>query len=280
MPELPEVETVRRVMRRALQGKRIAEVEVVPDEIVLAKVEPEVIAKALKGAKVNEVGRRGKFWWLELDRTPWLFGHLGMSGWIRELGQHTIRLKEHGSQPLDDETGRPRFLKLLLQAEDGTQVAFTDGRRLGRLWLADDPASDERVRELGPDALDELPKVAALQATLGKRKAPIKAILMDQGLFPGIGNWVADEVLYHAKIAPQRAASSLESKEIERLRKAILSVLQTAVDAGADSDKYPKDWLFHHRWGGDRGKQEVDGRTLIREKIGGRTTAWVPELQK
>lgn len=280
MPELPEVETVRRVMSRALQGKKIKDVEVVPDDIVMKGHEPAAIRRALKGAKVNHVGRKGKIWWLELDRKPWLFGHLGMAGWIRELGKPTTRLKEHGQQPLDDNKGRPRFLKLLIEAEDGSRISFTDQRRLGRIWLSDNPEKDPRLIKLGFDCFNGLPEPKALHEAVSKRRAPIKAVLLDQTVFAGVGNWIADEVLYHARIAPKRLASSLKPKEVGKLHDAIKYVIGTAVELGADESKYPKGWLFLHRWGGKRGVDTIEGQKIVREPVGGRTTAWVPKLQK
>jgi len=267
-------------MRRVLQGRRIAEVEVVPDDIVMGSTPPEAFVEAMKGAAVTGIGRKGKYWWIELDRTPWVFGHLGMAGWIRELGAPTTRLREHGNAPLDDKEGRPRFLKLMITAEDGRRIAFTDQRRLARLWLGDDPKSDSRIKELGFDCYDELPSAKDLRTYLMKRKAPIKAILLDQSLFAGIGNWIADETLWHARISPKRSADSLSPKEVERLRSAIEMVMHVAVEAGADSSKYPEDWLFTSRWGGKKGRTDIGGKKIIRETVGGRTTAWVPSVQK
>jgi formamidopyrimidine-DNA glycosylase len=130
VPELPEVETVRRTLSNALKGKRIVSAEFPVDDIVHSKLKPEAMEQAVLGAKVLDVGRKGKYWWLELDRRPWLFGHLGMAGWVRDLDKDSIRLREHGNAPWEDENGRPRFLKMLLEAEDGKRVAMTDGRRL------------------------------------------------------------------------------------------------------------------------------------------------------
>jgi formamidopyrimidine-DNA glycosylase len=280
MPELPEVETVCRVMRRALVGKKIRDVEVVKDPIIFGAAPAAAIEKALKGRTVTKIGRRGKTWWIELDQPPVMFGHLGMSGWIRELGTDTTRLKEHGNAPLDDENGRPRFLKLLITADDGTRVSFTDARRLGRVWLSESVEKDAKFKKLGPDALDELPKGKAFDALFNNRNAPIKASLMDQSILAGIGNWVADEVLYQAKIAPQRLGSSLSSAEFAKLRKTILEVLETSVKAGADEKKYPEDWIFHHRWGGSKGAERIGKHDIKRETVAGRTTAWVPKVQK
>jgi formamidopyrimidine-DNA glycosylase len=280
MPELPEVETVRRILRRALGGKRIAAAEVVPDEIVLSGRDPAELERHLLGATVCEVGRKGKYWWLELDRAPFVFGHLGMAGWIREIGQPSIRLLEHGNAPWEDESGRPRFLKLMLQAEDGARIAFTDGRRLARLWTANSPAEDRAVQALGPDTYEAMPAAAELHAMLAKRKAPIKALLLDQKLFAGIGNWLADEALYQARIAPARGANTLTRKEVARLRDVLWQILDHAVKVGADASQYPSGWLFNHRWGGAKGTDTIDGHAIVRDTIGGRTTAWCPSLQK
>lgn len=280
MPELPEVETVRKTLARVLKGKRIVTAEVLPDSIMMFGVEPTVIQAALEGRTVTDVGRHGKYWWLEFEDKPWVYGHLGMSGWVRELGADSIRLREHGKMPFDDESGRPRFLKVLLEAEDGGRVAFTDGRRLGRLWLSSNAKTDKKMGKLGRDVYDDLPNDQELFAILQKRKAPIKALLLDQKLFAGIGNWIADEVLFWGKIAPKRLGSSLTLKEVKELRKAIVEVVGKAVEVGADKEQFPKNWLFHHRWEGSRGAEFIEGKPIIRETVGGRTTAWVPKVQK
>src|SRR6188768_373429 len=130
MPELPEVETVCRVMRHALQGKRITRVEVVRDNLVFSGLAAKAIEKALLQRTVRKVGRHGKFFWLTLDGDgPTVYGHLGMSGWVRAVGKQGTRLHGHGDAPFDDETGRPRFLKLGVYARDGSGIVFTDPRR-------------------------------------------------------------------------------------------------------------------------------------------------------
>lgn len=280
MPELPEVETVRRTMERALAGKRLVEVELPEDPILLEKRPAAPFHETLLGSTVTGVGRKGKFWWLELDRKPWVFGHLGMTGWIREVGEFTIRLKEHGKAPLDDENGRPRFLRLMLTAEDGRKIAFTDGRRLGRLWLGESPEEDPRVARLGPDVWTDLPKAEDILLRLHGKKAPLKAVLLDQALFAGVGNWIADEAMYQARLAPGRPAGSLSLEEVAVLREKLFSIVDLAVAAGADETHYPEDWLFHHRWGGAKGADTLLGHAIRRDTLGGRTTAWIPDLQK
>ncbi|RYZ07428.1 MAG: hypothetical protein EOO73_12300 [Myxococcales bacterium] len=281
MPELPEVETVCRTIRHALEGKKIAHVEVAADSIVFGAAKPKAIESALLGRTLKAVGRRGKFFWLTLSgEGPTVFAHLGMSGWVREVGLEGTRLHGHGSAPFEDEHGRPRFLKLGLATRAGSGIVLTDPRRLGRVWLGPSAEQDPRVKRLGPDAFEALPSAKELLALFARRKIPIKAVLLDQGALAGIGNWLADEVLYQSRIAPQRVASSLSTAEVAALRRAIVSVLARAVKVSADHKKFPKTWLFEHRWGGSRGSQKIAGQPIVREEVGGRTTAWVPSRQR
>ena len=280
MPELPEVETVRRIFDRVLTGRKLAEVEVAPDEIVLQGVPSEVVAAHLGGRTVTGTGRKGKYWWIELDEKPMLFGHLGMAGWVREIGADTIRLREHGQAPLDEPSGRPKFLKLRLQTDEGREVVMTDGRRLARLWLGASPQEDPRVSALGPDSWTELPAADDLHRMLVKRKAPLKAILLDQKVFAGVGNWIADEAMYHAGLAPGRLGTSLSLSEVEVLRDKLWQIVDLAVSVGANSEQFPESWMFHHRWGGGKGVDLIEGEAIRRDTIGGRTTAWVPTRQK
>jgi formamidopyrimidine-DNA glycosylase len=281
MPELPEVETVCRVVRHALVGKRITRVEVVDDAIVFSRVAPATVEAALLRRTVTSVGRRGKFFWLTLTGAgPTVFGHLGMSGWVREIGVQGTRLHGHGDAPFDDERGRPRFLKLGVYTRDGSGIVLTDPRRLGRVWLGASPDTDPRVQRLGRDASDDLPSETELLSMFGRRRIPIKAVLLDQGALAGIGNWIADEVLYQSRIAPKRSAASLTKSEVTTLRRVIRSVLARAVRVGADHRRFPSSWLFEHRWGGKRGADRIAGQAIVREEVGGRTTAWVPARQK
>ena len=203
-----------------------------------------------------------------------------MAGWVREIGAPTIRLREHGNAPMDDDAGRPKFLKMMLTAEDGGRVAMTDGRRLSRIWLCESPDKDPAISKLSRDMYLDLPSAEEIHAKLVKKSAPIKAILLDQAVFAGIGNWIADEVLYVAGIRPSRLGNSLSPKESKQIRDAIKTVLDHAVKVGADKEQFPKSWLFHHRWGGAKGEDLIEGQQIVREQIGGRTTAWVPSRQK
>jgi formamidopyrimidine-DNA glycosylase len=108
----------------------------------------------------------------------------------------------------------------------------------------------------------------------------MKALLLDQTFAAGVGNWIADEVLYQARIDPRRPARTLSPREASRLRGRLHAVLATAVRLGADGDRYPRTWLFHHRWDRDPLARTASGARLRWETIAGRTTAWAPAIQR
>lgn len=279
MPELPEVETVRRLLEGLFLGRRIESVEAEPDSIVFEAASHDEVRQAVLGREVTGLGRKGKLFWMNFKGAPSLMMHLGMSGWVMDLSAELEkRLVSHGKAPLLDDSGRPRFLKLMWESGE-RRAAFTDGRRLARIWLGD-PGSDKRVHSMGPDTLLAPPSSSDLQRILKGRTAPIKALLLDQKLFCGVGNWVADEVLFASGIAPQRQGGSLEAQELRRLEEALIDVIRTAVEAEADESRYPASWLFHVRWGGSRGEGTHQGLEIRRDQIGGRTTAWAPAVQK
>ncbi len=281
MPELPEVEAARRAAQAVARGRRITDAHVANDPIVFEGVAPARIRRALLGRRVKAVRRHGKHLWLELDRRPWPCLHFGMTGGIHLPAGRAVRLVSDGRVHRPD--WPPRFTKLHLRFSDGGELALADGRRLGRIRLRRDPASEPPIAALGWDALHELPSPARFHAMLRERRAPMKAVLLDQSFAAGIGNWIADEVLYQAGIAPKRRASTLSAAEARRLRTKIRSVIGLAVRAGSDGDRYPRWWLFHRRWGHRRGGPPavtVRGEHIRHETVAGRTTAWVPTVQR
>jgi formamidopyrimidine-DNA glycosylase len=128
--------------------------------------------------------------------------------------------------------------------------------------------------------MEGLPRTAKLREILIRRRAPLKAVLLDQGVFAGVGNWIADEVLFQARLSPHRSAASLSVDEVARLRSRLLAIVRKAVDVEADYHRYPASWLFHHRWGKRKDAATAGRHRIIHDVIGGRTTAWVPGLQK
>jgi formamidopyrimidine-DNA glycosylase len=155
-----------------------------------------------------------------------------------------------------------------------------DARRFGRIRLQQDPESEPPLSRLGFDPLLDLPSAMELRHLLARRRAPIKSVLLDQGLFAGVGNWIADEVLYQAGLRPQRLASELRLGEVGRLRARLRAIVKRAVAVDADSDRFPRTWLFEHRWGKNAEARTARGERIVHDTIGGRTTAWVPSRQR
>jgi formamidopyrimidine-DNA glycosylase len=289
MPELAEVETVRRQIELRLKGRKIKEVEGdTADKYLFAFAPLKEVIKALTGAKIKGTGRKGKYFWIELDRKPWPLFHLGMSGNLAILDPDA---KKSGHEKIwggvnmwseKDQNLRERlwFCRLLMFAEKGFKIAFIDPRRFGRMWLTDDPWNHPRIKKLGYDPLIDFPTVKILGERLLKRKKPIKAVLLDQSLFAGIGNWLADEILYQAKISPHTLASQMKTSQLKELHRQVLAVVKKAVSVNADYERFPKTWLFHERWGKKKTAKTSRGHKIIHEEIGGRTTAWVPGWQK
>jgi formamidopyrimidine-DNA glycosylase len=278
VPELPEVEAARRLAARVAVGRRIVDVWCAADPIVFERGSAARVRAALRGRRVRAARRHGKHLWLELDRRPWLLMHFGMTGGLHVPARPPLRLRStRGWTPPG---WPPRFAKLLLRFDDGGALALADARRLGRIRLRHDPRREPPLAGLGFDALRELPSPARFHALLRARGAPLKAVLLDQTFAAGVGNWIADEVLYQACLAPRRRASTLTTAESARLRRRLRAVLTTAVRTGADGDRFPRAWLFHHRWDRDPLARTARGARIRWETIAGRTAAWCPAVQR
>lgn len=203
MPELPEVETFRRQIETAVQNKTVTDVDVRPDSIVFCGKSPAIVKKVFLGMKIKKCLRQGKYIWLELSQKPWPVFHLGMKG------SYIL------SKSLPETTSKS--IKLVLQMHDGTFFIFKDPRRFARKFLMDNPLASKPLGYLGPDVLTELPSPHQLRALLGSRKAPIKSLLMNQALLAGIGDWIADEILFQSGINSHRKAYELKKAEIKKI---------------------------------------------------------------
>jgi formamidopyrimidine-DNA glycosylase len=277
MPELPEVEVGRLIAQRVARGRAISKVVCADDPIVFAGVPPARVRAALLGRRVQAVRRHGKYLWFELDRRPWPLFHFGMTGGFHTARDGGVKLVSSGDRA---PTWPPRFAKLHLTFDDGGELVLADARRLGRVRFRDDPRQEPPIALLGFDAFHDIPSLARFRALLRGRSAPLKALLLDQTFAAGVGNWIADEVLYQARLDPRRRAGSLTPEEVSRLRARLRSVVAYSVQVRSDSDRYPRSWLFHDRWGKRADATTARGHPIRHLTLGGRTTAWVPALQK
>lgn len=218
--------------------------------------------------------------------------HFGMTGWMHIKGDRTAYTnyyKKMKESELDQ--WPPRFWKFQFATEDNPaiEVAFTDARRFGRVRLIDCPGDEIRshspLKENGPDPVVDAEVFTEdyLRERMRARHVPIKALLLDQTMLSGVGNWVADETLYQAKLHPEQYCDSFSDGEIHTLWKNVRYVCQTAVDKLGDSDEFPDHWLFNYRWGkGDKGAATTlpNGEKLAFITVGGRTSCYAPGIQK
>ncbi len=293
MPEIAEVARVVHYIRKHLVGKTLSKITAVDDANVYGKVGTSgaEVQQALTGRKIVGAGQQGKYFWIVMDKPPHPLMHFGMTGWLKIKGEDTYyyRKKEGGED--EEENWPPRFWKfhLATKEEPKVEAAFVDSRRFARIRLLNCAADDIRkvtpLKENGPDPVvdKDLVTVDWLMELCRRKKIPIKALLLDQANISGIGNWVGDEIMYHAKMHPEQYSNTLSDVQIKQLHESIHFICATAVDLLADSEKYPGDWLFKHRWG--KGKKDApkslpNGEKITFLTVGGRTSAVVPSVQK
>ncbi len=232
MPELPEVETVRRGLAPAMEGAVIARAEVRrPD---LRWPFPPRMGARLTGARVLRLGRRSKYLLADLDRGETLIMHLGMSGRmvVSGLAAPHVPGRFHHDHPAPE-----RHDHVVLHMEGGARITFNDARRFGAMDLTATDALEAHswLATLGPEPLGNGFHAGYLHARLAGRRMPVKAALLDQRIVAGLGNIYVCEALHRAGISPKRAAGRISAGRIERLTEVIRATLRDAIDAGGSS---------------------------------------------
>lgn len=282
MPELPEVETVRRGIESHVVGRRIEHVEIGRERSV-RRTGPEPVVAGLTGAVITSATRRGKYLVCPLDSGEALMIHLRMSGrvLVRPIG----------------ETRPPHcHVVLRLAARPGgarDEMWFVDPRTFGEVVVFDPLRVDETVPELarlGPDPVLDPFDGSVLAERLRGRRAPIKQLLLDQHVVAGIGNIYADEVLHRARVRGDRPADRLSRRAVNRIADAVAEVLNAAIDAGGstlDDTQYVDvsgatgTYQHEHRVYGREGEPCLTcGKGVIRRTMkGGRSSSWCPVCQ-
>ena len=258
MPELPEVEAARSLIEERALGREITAVDDA-DTYVCRPHVPGEIADALIGATLTSAHRRGKTMWVATDRGPVLGLHLGMAGKI-VIGEH-----EAGEPKPDGPVLAPRWDRFTLRFADGGSLILRDKRRLGRAVL--DPVIDH----LGPDAAEV--SRPAFRERVGHGATPLKARVMDQSVIAGVGNLLADEALWQARLSPLRPAREVSEEELDRLRNAIRAATRSAIRKGG---VHTGQVIGHRRRDGVCPRC---GAAMSRATVGGRTTYWCPAEQ-
>jgi formamidopyrimidine-DNA glycosylase len=238
MPDLPEVETVRRGLALKMTGRRIVNAELRRQD--LRRPFPPMLARTLTGASIGKLARRGKYILIELDDNGTLLLHLGMSGRITAGPGGTPHA------PHDH---------VILTLDDGTVVRFNDARRFGLLdyMRRGEESAHPLLAGMGPEPLEADFDGGYLAAKLAGKMTPIKAALLDQKIVAGLGNIYVCEALYRARVSPRRLAATVTGARAERLASAIRAVLTDAIEAGGSSlrDYVQADGelgYFQHHW--------------------------------
>ncbi|KAH9715249.1 Formamidopyrimidine-DNA glycosylase [Citrus sinensis] len=222
MPELPEVEAARRAIEEHCIGKKIVKSIIADDNKVIDGVSASDFEASVLGKTILSAHRKGKNLWLRLDSPPFPSFQFGMTGAIYIKGVAVTQYKRSAVKDTDEWPSK--YSKFFVELDDGLELSFTDKRRFAKVRLLNDPTSVPPISELGPDALLEPMTVDEFTDSLSKKKITIKALLLDQSYISGIGNWIADEVLYQAKIHPLQTAASLSKKSCATLLKCIKEV--------------------------------------------------------
>ena len=283
MPELPEVETVRRGLTPAMEGRAIARADVRREG--LRWPFPPRMAERLTGARVLRLRRRSKYLLLDLDSGETLLVHLGMSGRMTVSGSPLARfVRDHPPEARHDH--------VVLDLEDGARVTFNDARRFGAMDLLPTDGEDRHplLAHLGPEPLGNAFHADALAAVFRGRRTPVKAALLDQRVVAGLGNIYVSEALHRAGIAPTRAAGRIARPRIERLAGTVRDVLHEAIAAGGSSlrDHRQADGelgYFQHGFAaygreGEPCRAQGCGGTIRRIVQSGRSTFHCPACQR
>jgi formamidopyrimidine-DNA glycosylase len=274
VPELPEVETIVADLRPHLVGRTIERAELTFPTIV-RHPEPEQFVDGIKGMRIESVGRRGKYIVIGLSGHVALVVHLGMTGQLRLVDPVT---------PVEKHTHAVLFL------DDGKQLRYRDPRRFGRLLLGteDDLVASRKMPRLGPEPIAEDFAAEELYRRLRRRRAPLKAVLLDQKAIAGVGNIYADESLHRARLRPTRLANTVSKKSAQRLHDSLRDSLLAAIrNRGSSVDTYRDAW-------GEMGAQQEEllvygragepcvtcGRPLSSVRIAGRTTVFCRHCQR
>lgn len=272
MPELAEVEFYRKRWALPGTGALIRRVHVHADRKVFRGTDASALRRALTGRALGASQAAAKQMLFRGGENGWLGIHLGMSG-------------ELYTAPATMTPGRHDHLVIF---QDERALVFRDPRMFGRILFHEGPAAPEWWSRIAPPILSAAFTLEAVTAFLQRRRrSPLKAVLLQQERFPGVGNWMADEILWRAALHPARPAGTLSPAEVRRLWRECRQVCRQALSAIAGQGDHlpadlnvgiPRSWLFLHRWR-DGGRCPRTGGPLARATIGGRTTCWSPARQ-
>ena len=291
MPELPEVETIRRGLEARLVGRTITALRIPPDRgrpvPVIKAMDESAFREGVVGARIEGVSRRGKYLVLHLDMQRG--GLPGGEGSAASRSGESLLLVIHLRMTgalLFPEAPEDPYVRAIFVLDDGTEMRFSDLRKFGGIWLVEDLS--QVTTDLGPEPLSEGFTKEQLAEALTGRKAPVKSIILDQRRIAGIGNIYADEACFAAGLDPRRLGATLTDRDVAGLHAAIRAVLTAGVEQGGAS------FRDYRNTGGNVGSMQKHvkvfrrtgkpcyacGTTIERVKVGGRSTHLCPTCQR
>jgi formamidopyrimidine-DNA glycosylase len=288
MPELPEVETIRRQLEPAITGLLIESAEVL-DERWTRPVPPAEIERAVAGRRIWGVERRGKYLLLRLEGDRTLAMHLRMTGNLLLDEPNVSGAAARGGGEVPHEAPSPRHLRAVLRLEGGVRLLFTDARRFGQAVVLDgDDVDIYFATRLGLEPLSAALTAEELCRLAAGRRAPLKSFLLNQVGVAGIGNIYADEALHRAALHPLSPAGSMKPEDCERLREGIVGALEAGLrSGGASVDDYldargergamQDEFLVHAREGEPCPRCGAEIRRIV---VAGRSTYFCPSCQR
>jgi len=288
MPELPEVETTKRILKKVLIGRKILDIWCDTKKLI-KKPDFKTFQKEIKGKEIKDIKRKGKIllFYLSQDKIllihQKLTGHLLFGKWKREKNQW---IPPKG--PLEEKINK--FLHLIFFLDNGKMLALSDLRKFAKveLWEKEKLEQSQEIKELGPDPLDKNFTFNEFKKRIATQKRKIKEVLMDQKIIAGIGNIYSDEILWVSKIHPFKKANTLSEKELllifNKMREILLKAIQLKGESISD----------YRTPSGEKGGFDVErkvyrrerekclrcGGVIQRKKLGGRSTYFCPQCQK
>ena len=259
MPELPDVESFRRILQRNGVRHVITKVEV-RDEWILKGVSADAFRTQIRGKHLTSTSRHGKYLFAALEPNGFIVFHFGMTGYFQ-----SYRHQEPERQ----------YNRVIFYLDDGKRIAFNCRRRLGSIRYVQDPGNFIMKQNLGPDALQI--DFETYLKRLQRKKGAVKCVLMDQSVLSGIGNLYADEILFNARIHPRQPVATMDDRQTRLLFDVTRRVLKTAVDRNSDASRFPRTYLIHHRRNG--GSCPRCGSRLETLSACGRTAYFCPAEQ-
>ncbi|MFP4091324.1 MAG: DNA-formamidopyrimidine glycosylase family protein [Cyclobacteriaceae bacterium] len=251
MPELPEVAIYQKYFHYTALHRKVTAVEVEEERVLLTT--PQQLSEALRGKTFEDTDRIGKQMFVSLSSGQWMSMHFGMTG----------RLKY-----FKDKEDTPRFTKVLFSLDNGYHLAFVCPRILGRIGLTDDPAAYRKKKKLGEDALKI--SLEEFRAQMKGRSGLLKPLLLNQKVVAGLGNWIADDILYQTGLHPETSANELNDEEIKAIYEKMQYIIETAIRLEAHYSSFPDHFLITHREEG--AKSTLYGDEIIRMVVRGRGT--------